>query len=77
MDVKRGLRIPIYDFGCGAGAATIEHELARAPGVLRVYVNAASEAAYVDYDPAQTDPWRLARIIETAGYRPGRPIEAG
>lgn len=76
MDVRRGIRIPIYDLGCGeAGATTIERELAATDGVLRVYVNPATEMAYVDYDPARTDPWRLARVIELAGYRAGRLAE--
>lgn len=76
MIARRELRIPLIDLGCGAGAATIEHELARAPGVLRVYVNPATETAYVDYDPTETDPWSLAQVIERAGYRAGRPAEA-
>ncbi len=76
MDVIRGLRIPVYGLGCGgAGAITIERELAATDGVLRVYVNPATETAYVDYDPAETDAWSLARAIERAGYRPGRPVE--
>jgi Cu+-exporting ATPase len=76
MDVKRQLRIPVLDLGCGGGGtATIERELASAPGVLRVYVNPATETAYVDYDPTETDPWSLAQVIEKAGYRAGRPAE--
>jgi Cu+-exporting ATPase len=77
MDVKRGLRIAIYDLACGgAGATTIERELAATDGVLRAYVDPATETAYVDYDPAEIDPWSLARAIERAGYRAGRAVEA-
>ena len=77
MDIKRGLRIPVYGLGCGgAGATTIERELAATDGVLRAYVNPATETAYVDYDPAETDAWVLARAIERAGYRAGRPVDA-
>ena len=77
MTTRRALRIPVYGLGCGGGgASTIERELARQPGVVRVYVNPATETAYVDYDPATTDPLRLARIIEQAGYRAGRAVEA-
>ena len=76
MDVKRGLRIPIYGLGCGgAGAATIERELAATDGVLRVYVNPATETAYIEYDPADCDPGALAKAVEKAGYRPGSPVE--
>lgn len=77
MDIKRGLRIPVYDLGCGgAGASTVERELAATDGVVRVYVNPATETAYVDYDPAEVDPWTLARVVERTGYRPGRPVGA-
>ncbi len=77
MDIKRGLRIPILGLGCGgAGATTIERELAATDGVVRVYVNPATDTAHVDYDPSKTDPWTLARSVERAGYRAGRPVEA-
>lgn len=77
MDITRNLQIPILDLGCGgAGVTTIERELAATDGVVRIYVNPATETAYVDFDPAETDVSVLARAIERAGYRPGRPIGA-
>ena len=77
MDVTRNLQIPIYGLGCGgAGAQVVERELAAADGVIRAYVNPATETAYVDYDRAETDPSALAKVIERAGYRPGLPVEA-
>ena len=77
MNIERGLRIPVYGLGCGgAGANTIERELASTDGVLRAYVNPATETVYVDYDPVEADPWVLARAIERAGYQAGRPIQA-
>ena len=77
MDIARNLRIPVYGLGCGgAGARTIERELAATGGVVRVYVNPATETAYVDYDPAEVDPWTLARAVERAGYRAGTPVRA-
>ena len=76
MDIKRGLRIPVYDLGCGgAGASTIERRLAATDGVVRVYVNPATETAYVEYDPGKTDARTLARVIEQVGYGAGRPTE--
>jgi P-type Cu+ transporter len=77
MDIERGLRIPVYDLGCGgAGDRTVERELAATDGVLRVYVNTATETASVDYDPGETDAWTLVQVVERAGYRTGRPIGA-
>ena len=77
MDITRGLRIPVYGLGCGgAGRSTIERELAATDGVLSAYVNPATETAYIDYDPVETDPRTLAQAIERAGYRSGRPVGA-
>jgi len=76
MNAQRALHVPIHGLGCGGGGATtIERELGRAPGVLRVYVNPATEVAYIDYDPAQTDARRLARVIDQIGYRAGPAVE--
>lgn len=76
MDIIRGLRIPVYGLGCGgAGATSIERALAATDGVLRAYVNPATETAYIDFDPAETDASELARVIEQAGYKAGRPVE--
>jgi len=75
MDSNLGLRIPVYGLGCGgAGATTIERELAATNGVLRAYVNPSTETAYVDDDSAETVAWTLARVIEQAGYRAGTPV---
>jgi Cu+-exporting ATPase len=77
VDVKRSLQIPVYGLGCGgAGGQAIERELGATRGVRHCYVNAATETAYVDYDPSETDPWAIARAVERAGYRAGRPVEA-
>jgi copper chaperone CopZ len=76
MDIKRGLQIPIFGPGRGgAGATTIERELATTDGVLRVDVDPATETASVDFDVSATDPWTLARAVERAGYRAGGPVE--
>jgi len=77
VDIKGHLQIPVYDLGCGgAGATTIERELVATDGVSRAYVNPATETAYVEYDPSEVDPETLARAVERAGYRPGRPVQA-
>lgn len=76
MDGGHNLRIPVRGLGCGgAGATTIERELAATDGVLRVYVNPATETAYVEYDPARMDASLLAQVIERAGYRAEVPVE--
>lgn len=77
MEHRRRVRIAVAGLGCGGdGVTTIERELAATDGVLDVYVNPATETAYVDYNAAETGPWTLERAIERAGYHAGRPVEA-
>ena len=68
--------LPITGLLCGGGGAlTLERVLQRLTGVIRAYVNPATEMAYIEYDPARTDLPALKRLIESAGYRTVRPGE--
>jgi len=68
------ITLPIEDLSCGGGGVLIvERVLARTAGVVYVYVNPATEMAYVEYDPALVDPNRLTQAVEHAGFRAGAP----
>lgn len=53
----------------GGGAASLERALARLPGILEVYVNPATEIAYLRFDPRVLEPREVMASIERAGYR--------
>ena len=66
--------LPIIGLGLGGcGALTLERVLNRRDGVLRVYVNPAMEAAYVDFDPARVTADEIARTIREFGYETAVP----
>jgi len=66
--------LPIAGLTCGGGGAlTVERALVEVPGVIRAYVNPATEMAYVEYDPRQTSLTELNKAVESAGYRTALP----
>lgn len=71
------IAMAVGDLGCASGdAADIERSIRGARGVVDVYVNPATDTAYIRYDPTLTDPESLSALIAAAGYRPGRPRPA-
>lgn len=66
----RRVTLAIGGLGCGGGGAlTVERALERLPGVRRVYVNPATEMAYVEFDPDRVDPTALAAAVGAVGFR--------
>lgn len=74
---RQTVTLPIEDLGCaGSGAIIVERALAKVPGVLRVYVNPATEMAYVRFDADRCDATALRMAIERAGFHMGAPVVA-
>jgi P-type Cu+ transporter len=68
------ITLPIDRLSCGGGGALIvERALARISGVVYVYVNCATEMAYVEYDPMQSDLDRLIAAVKQLGFDTGVP----
>jgi copper chaperone CopZ len=69
MDRKH-ITLPIEDFGrMGSGELAVERALAHVPGVLRVYVNPATEMAYVQFDGERCAIADLHAAVARAGFR--------
>jgi copper chaperone CopZ len=51
------------------GVHAVERALDEVPGVIRAYANAATEMAYVEYDPSQIGLDELKAAIESVGCR--------
>lgn len=64
----------ISGLGCGGGGVlTVERALAKLAGVARVYVNPATEMAYVEYDPTQVTPRQLTDAVSRVGFHAAEP----
>ena len=62
---------------CAGGSTyTVEKALREVPGVLRAYVNPATEAAYVEYDADRCNETDLVGAVESVGVHPLRPAGA-
>ena len=63
----------------GAGVDDVERALSQTAGVLRVHVNAATEMAYVEYEPATVSPDDLTTAIRASGFEvePPIPLQSG
>jgi P-type Cu+ transporter len=66
--------LPVIGLGCqGGGALGLEKALGKLPGVQRVYVNSATEMAYVEYEPETTGLEEIMAAIRSEGYGTAPP----
>ena len=69
-DMNRRLTLPVIGLSLGGcGALTLERELRQLSGVSEVYVNPATENAYIDYDPECVTATAIADKIRELGYK--------
>lgn len=67
--------INIIGMHCSTCALTIEKTLKKIPGVTSARVNFGNEKAFVEYDPARTNPEKLHQAIAEVGYKAIMPDE--
>ena len=66
------ITMAIYGLTCGGGGSlAIERALARLPGVVRAYVNPATEMAYVEYRDGEVEQGWLVEAVQNAGFEAG------
>ena len=73
----KSLELRIQGMHCEGCAGTIEALLVREPGVKGASVSYAASKGQILYDPAATDPVRIAATIERAGFRVADDPAAG
>ena len=62
---------------CAGGSAhTVEKAIREVPGVLRAYVNPATEVAYIEYDADRCKEADLAGAVESVGAHAHHPVPA-
>lgn len=70
---RKSATVLIADMECaGSTAHTVETALLHVPGVSRVYVNPATEAAYIEFDDERCSEADLIAAVESAGFHPVR-----
>lgn len=63
------IALPLIGLACGGGGSlNIEKILRRLPGVYWVYVNPATEMAYVEYWGEEINLEEICEAIESAGF---------
>jgi P-type Cu+ transporter len=63
------IELAVTGMHCAACAYAVEKALGNANGVISASVNLASESAYVEYNPEETDIHELIGIVKSAGYQ--------
>ena len=67
---SRKVALSIIDLACGGGGTlVVEHMIKELPGVIEVYVNPATETAYVEYEPERLSEEEMARTVNKVGTR--------
>ena len=73
-DAKK-VEIPIAGMSCGGCATAIHNALLKIDGVFSADVTFESGKALIAFDKAKVTTDALAKAIQTAGYKPGKPLD--
>lgn len=62
------MTVPVIGMTCAACASSVENVLSKQEGVLECAVNFANESAQIAFDPYQTTPENLKKLLQAVGY---------
>jgi len=67
--MNKKITLKIQGMTCASCAATIERGLKKEKGVSSANVNFATEKAYLEFNPSETDKTKVKKTIEGLGYK--------
>ena len=73
--MNQKITLQIRGMDCASCAASIEHNLKKAKGVISASVNFAAENAFVEFDPKEIEIKSVKKIITDLGYKIDEPNE--
>ena len=63
------ITLPVHNLGCAmSGPLIAERALVQTTGVTYVFINPATEMAYIEYDPKLVYPDQLSAALERVGF---------
>lgn len=70
------VQIPVNGMTCGGCATAIHNALLKVEGVYSAEITFESGKAVIAYDKKKVQVDALVKVIETAGYKTGKPSES-
>lgn len=62
------VRLPIIGMTCQSCVRNIEGKIGTSRGVVSIKVNLTEKSGFIEYNPSQTDPSKIANDIEDMGF---------
>lgn len=62
------IRLPIIGMTCQSCVRNIEGKIKTSRGVISIKVNLTEKSGFIEYNPSQTDPSKIANDIEDMGF---------
>lgn len=62
------IRLPIIGMTCQSCVRNIEGKIKSSLGVISIKVNLTEKSGFIEYNPSQTDPSKIANDIEDMGF---------